>query len=148
MPEAELYATITRLKETLLLASFVLLILVIIVALWLSTGITKPLSAMARAMRHVRNGQFELAMKDMPKVRSRQSEVDYVAGVFEQMTRQLKYLIETEFETNLRRKKMPNTKRSCCRSIRIFLQQYTGDHQRSGGDEAGGSGHGRHGSTG
>ena len=81
-----------------------LLILVIIVALWLSTGITKPLSAMARAMRHVRNGQFELAMKDMPKVRSRQSEVDYVAGVFEQMTRQLKYLIETEFETNLRRK--------------------------------------------
>ena len=104
VPEAELYATITKLKETLLLASFILLILVIIVALWLSTGITKPLSAMARAMRHVKNGQFELAMKDMPKVRSRRSEVDYVAGVFEQMTHQLKYLIETEFETNLRRK--------------------------------------------
>ncbi|WHX49369.1 histidine kinase [Paenibacillus woosongensis] len=104
VPEAELYATITKLKETLLLASFVLLILVIIVALRLSTNITKPLSAMARAMRHVRNGQFELGLKDMPKARSRQSEVDYVAGVFEEMTHRLKYLIETEFETNLRRK--------------------------------------------
>lgn len=104
VPEAELYATITHIKETLLYASFVLLIVVIVVALWLSTDITKPLSTMARAMRHVKHGQFELALKNMPKVRARKSEVGYVTGVFEQMTHRLQYLIETEFETNLRRK--------------------------------------------
>ncbi|WP_410511338.1 histidine kinase [Paenibacillus sp. BR2-3] len=104
VPKAELYATITDIKETLLYASFVLLIIVIIVALWLSTGITKPLSAMARSMRHVKYGRFDLALKDMPKAKAKHSEVDYVASVFEQMTHRLKYLIETEFETNLRRK--------------------------------------------
>ena len=106
VPKAELYATITQTKETLLYASLVLLIIVISVALWLSTGITKPLSAMARAMRQVKYGRFDLAIKDMPKTKAkaRHNEVDYVTSVFEQMTHRLKYLIETEFETNLRRK--------------------------------------------
>ncbi|WP_379134237.1 sensor histidine kinase [Paenibacillus sp. sgz500958] len=104
VPKEELYATITDIKETLLLASLGLLVIVIIVALVLSTGITKPLSAMARSMKHIKHGRFDLALKDIPKGRSGKNEVDYVAGVFEQMTHRLKYLIETEFETNLRRK--------------------------------------------
>ncbi|NGM84577.1 histidine kinase [Paenibacillus sp. 7124] len=104
VPEAELYAKITRIKQTLLLGSLGLLLVVIAVALWLSIGITRPLSAMARAMRHVKHGRFDLALQHMPKAGKRQSEVNYVASVFEQMTHRLKYLIETEFETDLRRK--------------------------------------------
>ncbi|QWU17993.1 two-component system, sensor histidine kinase YesM [Paenibacillus sophorae] len=104
VPEAELYAKITQIKQTLLLGSLGLLVLVIAVALWLSIGITKPLSAMTRAMRHVKHGRFDLALQHMPQVRTRRSEVHYVASVFEQMTHRLKYLIETEFETDLRRK--------------------------------------------
>ncbi|MFD1776365.1 cache domain-containing sensor histidine kinase [Paenibacillus rhizophilus] len=104
VPEAELYAKITQIKQTLLLGSLGLLVVVIAVALWLSIGITRPLSAMARAMRHVKHGRFDLALQHMPKAGKRQSEVNYVASVFEQMTHRLKYLIETEFETDLRRK--------------------------------------------
>ncbi|BCG58649.1 cache domain-containing sensor histidine kinase [Paenibacillus sp. URB8-2] len=104
VPEAELYAKITDIKQTLLLGSLGLLLIVIAVALWLSIGITRPLSAMARAMRHVKHGRFDLALQHMPKAGKRQSEVNYVASVFEQMTHRLKYLIETEFETDLRRK--------------------------------------------
>ena len=73
-------------------------------AFWLSAGITKPLSVMGKAMKHVQRGEFNQALHVMPKVREGHSEVGYVTGVFEQMTHRLRYLIETEFETNLRRK--------------------------------------------
>ncbi|AJY73873.1 cache domain-containing sensor histidine kinase [Paenibacillus beijingensis] len=104
VPEGELYEQISRTRQTMLLVSFLLLLLVIAVAFWLSAGITKPLSAMAKAMRHVKNGEFERALKLMPKARSGHSEVGYVTGFFEQMVHRLKYLIQTEFEANLRRK--------------------------------------------
>ncbi|OPH48192.1 histidine kinase [Paenibacillus ferrarius] len=104
VPEGELYEKITQIRKTILLVSIILLILVILMAFWLSAGITKPLSMMGKAMKHVQRGEFNQALQVMPKVREGHSEVDYVTGVFEQMTHRLRFLIETEFETNLRRK--------------------------------------------
>ncbi|WP_261304320.1 sensor histidine kinase [Paenibacillus andongensis] len=104
VPEGELYEKITHIRQTMLLVTALLLILAILTAFWLSAGITKPLSVMGKAMKHVQRGEFNQALHVMPKVREGHSEVGYVTGVFEQMTHRLRYLIETEFETNLRRK--------------------------------------------
>lgn len=104
VPKAELYRQIGNIRQTLLLVSAALLLVVVIVAFWISSGITKPLSAMARAMKHVERGEFGAAVKMMPRVRRGHSEVGFVTRVFERMTDRLRYLIETEFETNMRRK--------------------------------------------
>ncbi|KQX68374.1 histidine kinase [Paenibacillus sp. Root444D2] len=104
VPEGELYEKITHIRQTMLLVTALLLILAMLTAFWLSAGITKPLSVMGKAMKHVQRGEFNQALHVMPKVREGHSEVGYVTGVFEQMTHRLKFLIETEFETNLRRK--------------------------------------------
>ncbi|MBD0380231.1 cache domain-containing sensor histidine kinase [Paenibacillus sedimenti] len=104
VPEQELYEKITHIRQTMLIVTVALLVLAMVAAFWLSAGITKPLSAMAKAMKHVRRGEFNQALQFMPKVKKGHSEVSYVTGVFEQMTHRLRYLIETEFETNLRRK--------------------------------------------
>lgn len=104
VPEAELYEKITHIRQTMLVVTFLLLFVAILVAFWLSAGITKPLSVMGRAMKHVERGEFHQALQVMPKVGEGHSEVNYVTAVFKQMTHRLRYLIETEFETNLRRK--------------------------------------------
>jgi two-component system sensor histidine kinase YesM len=103
VPERELYEKISHIRQTILFASVLLLLLAIAAAYWLSAGITKPLSAMARAMKYVQRGEFGQAVQFMPKVKNGHSEIGYVAGVFEQMTYRLRHLIEMEFETNLRR---------------------------------------------
>lgn len=104
VPEAELYEKITHIRQTMLVVTVLLLFVAILVAFWLSAGITKPLSVMGRAMKHVERGEFHQAIQVMPKVGEGHSEVNYVTAVFKQMTHRLRYLIETEFETNLRRK--------------------------------------------
>ncbi|CAM4087433.1 histidine kinase [Paenibacillus alkaliterrae] len=104
VPEKELFVKIDQIRRTMLLVSLVLLLLVILAAFWLSYGITRPLTSMARAMKHVERGEFAQALSMMPAVRTGHSEVGYVTRVFENMTTRLRYLIETEFETNLRRK--------------------------------------------
>ncbi|UKS27883.1 histidine kinase [Paenibacillus sp. HWE-109] len=104
VPEAELYEKITHIRQTMLVVTVLLLIVAILVAFWLSAGITKPLSVMGRAMKHVERGEFHQALQVMPNAGEGHSEVNYVTAVFKQMTHRLRYLIETEFETNLRRK--------------------------------------------
>ncbi|MNM97523.1 putative sensor-like histidine kinase [compost metagenome] len=104
VPERELYAKLTWIKETMLLVSGILLVIVLVVAFGLSKSVTKPLTRMARSMKLVRRGEFDEAIKQMSNTQLRHSEIDYVTGAFEQMTHRLKYLIETEYETNLRRK--------------------------------------------
>ncbi|MDQ6420289.1 sensor histidine kinase [Paenibacillus sp. LHD-117] len=104
VPEKELFVKIDDIKRTLLLISFGLLVSAILLAFWLSYGITRPLTSMARAMKHVEKGEFAQALAMMPSVRTGHSEVGYVTRVFESMANRLRYLIETEFETNLRRK--------------------------------------------
>ncbi|WP_223066161.1 cache domain-containing sensor histidine kinase [Paenibacillus caui] len=104
VPEQELYVKITKIKENLLLISLGLLITAIICAFWLSGGITKPLSMMAKAMKLVQKGDFEQGLELLPMARTGHNEVSNVARVFEHMTIRLRNLIEIEFETNLRRK--------------------------------------------
>ncbi|MGG1518041.1 histidine kinase [Paenibacillus oryzisoli] len=104
VPEGELYQKITQIRRTIVVVTGLLLLLAMLAALWLSAGITKPLSHMGRAMKYVQRGEFGQALQVMPKVREGHSEVDYVIGVFEGMTYRLRELIETEFATNLRRK--------------------------------------------
>ncbi|MGQ7889806.1 sensor histidine kinase [Paenibacillus sp. WC2504] len=104
VPEAELYEKITQIRKTMLAVTILLLVVAIVVAFWLSAGITKPLSVMGRAMKHVERGEFHQALQVIPNAGEGHSEVNYVTAVFKQMTHRLRYLIETEFETNLRRK--------------------------------------------
>lgn len=104
VPEKELFVKIEQIRRTMLFISLILLLLIILVAYWLSSGITRPLTSMARAMKHVERGEFTQAFSMMPTVRTGHSEVGYVTRVFENMTTRLRFLIETEFETNLRRK--------------------------------------------
>ncbi|MFC6331243.1 sensor histidine kinase [Paenibacillus septentrionalis] len=104
VPEKELFVKIDTIRRTMLVVSTVLVGVAMLVALWLSYGISRPLTAMARAMKHVERGEFAGALAMMPKVRTGHSEVGYVTRIFESMTNRLRYLIETEFETNLRRK--------------------------------------------
>ena len=104
VPEKELFVKIDQIRRTMLFISLILLMLIILVAFWLSYGITRPLTSMARAMKHVERGEFAQAFSMMPSVRTGHTEVGYVTRVFENMTTRLRYLIETEFETNLRRK--------------------------------------------
>ncbi|HZG76247.1 MAG TPA: sensor histidine kinase [Paenibacillus sp.] len=104
VPEKELYRQIDDTSRTMLLLSGVLLLLGIAVAFLLSHGVTKPLSAMAKAMRYVERGDFARARKTMPASTAGHSEIGYVTNTFETMTERLRHLIETEFETNLRRR--------------------------------------------
>ncbi|MGY4760271.1 cache domain-containing sensor histidine kinase [Paenibacillus caseinilyticus] len=104
VPEEELYAQIKRTRRTILLVTLLLLVVAGSAAYRLSAGVTQPLSAMARAMKHVKLGEFAAALGQMQGQKTSGSEVGYVAGEFERMTHRLQYLIETEYETNLRRK--------------------------------------------
>lgn len=104
VPERELYAKLNGIKETMLLVSGILLVIVLVVAFGLSKSITNPLTRMARSMKLVKRGEFDEAIKQMPNTQRGHSEIGYVTGAFGQMTHRLKYLIETEYETNLRRK--------------------------------------------
>lgn len=104
VPERELYAKLNRIKETMLLVSGILLVIVLVVAFGLSKSVTNPLTRMARSMKLVKRGEFDDAIKQMQNTQRGHSEIGYVTGAFGQMTSQLKYLIETEYETNLRRK--------------------------------------------
>jgi len=104
VPEGELYQEIEDVRRLMIAVGVLMLAIVVLVAVWLSFGITKPLSAMANAMKHVERGEFGQALRLMPAVRSGHSEIGYVTRTFQGMTERLRYLIETEFETNLRRK--------------------------------------------
>jgi len=104
VPENELFVTIRHIRNTMLIVSGVLLILVTVAAFWFSKGITNPLSRMALAMKQVQRGDFGKAIRLMPAVKQGHSEVGYVIGAFEQMTYRLKEMIETKFENNMRRK--------------------------------------------
>ncbi|SDE19553.1 two-component system, sensor histidine kinase YesM [Paenibacillus sp. UNCCL117] len=104
VPQAELYAKIKHTRQTFILISLLLLAVALLVAYRLSYSVTRPLSRMAGAMKHIKRGEFGPALALMKGQQAGSSEVAYVAGVFEQMTDRLKYLIETEYETNLRRK--------------------------------------------
>jgi two-component system, sensor histidine kinase YesM len=104
VPEAELYSKIDKLQQSLLLTSAILFVLTILASMWLSSNIAHPLAKLAKAMTFVEKGEFMEAKRFMPSIKSNNSEVGYVIKVFSHMIERLKHLIETEYESNIRRK--------------------------------------------
>jgi two-component system sensor histidine kinase YesM len=103
VPEEDLYAKFIDLRNTVIVFSSLLLIAAILAAIWLSHGISKPLSRLAMAMRSVQKGDFAAAEKRIPAQDSVRNEVGYVTATFRNMVLQLKHHIKTEFELKLLR---------------------------------------------
>jgi len=103
--ETELFEKMKRLQMTMLAVGALLLLLTVVAAFWLSSGIARPLTRLASSMRLVERGDFgrreEEALAGMPIPRN---EVGYVVKVFRNMVKRLRFLIETEFQANMRRK--------------------------------------------
>lgn len=105
VPENELFSKIASIRTTMLAIGGLLALVTIGAAFWLSLAISRPLSSLARAMRHVERGDFDEAAKHIPNpVKLRKSEVGIMAMVTYNTIKRLRYLIETEYRTNLRRR--------------------------------------------
>ncbi len=70
----------------------------------LSSSIVGPLGKLAKAMRFIERGDFLGAKRFMPTIKSSNDEVGYVIKVFDHTIDQLKKVIDTEYEANIRRK--------------------------------------------
>jgi two-component system sensor histidine kinase YesM len=102
--EADLFAQVNRLQRNLLLSSAIVFLLTIVVSFMFSSNITSPLGKLAKAMGFIERGDFTGAKRLMPTIKSQNNEVGYLITVFDRTIEQLKNLIETEYEANLRRK--------------------------------------------
>lgn len=101
--ESELLSKLIPLKSGILLASAILLALSVMVAVWISYGITKPLSRLASAMRFVQRGEFAQAEHRIPEKLPIHHEVGFVTATFRNMIVQLRSHLKNEFELKLRR---------------------------------------------
>ncbi|MCL6459447.1 MAG: sensor histidine kinase [Gorillibacterium sp.] len=101
--ERDLYANLYQLRNSIILFSTLLMIAAIVLATWISYGITKPLSSLVSAMRFVQKGDFAHAESLIPPERMVRNEVDYATATFRNMVRQLRQHIKTEFESKLLR---------------------------------------------
>jgi two-component system, sensor histidine kinase YesM len=101
--EVDLYASLIKLRTTIILITCLLLLCAVLVATWLSYGISRPLSRLAAAMRYVQEGDFVKAESRIPGEGSVRGEVGYVTSSFRNMVIQLKEHIKTEFELKLLR---------------------------------------------
>ncbi|QJD87129.1 sensor histidine kinase [Cohnella herbarum] len=103
--EYELFEKMKRVQQTMMVVGALLLLLTIAAAFWFSSGIARPLTRLASSMRLVERGDFSreedesLARMPLPR-----NEVGYVVKVFRNMVTRLRFLIETEFQANMRRK--------------------------------------------
>ncbi|WP_080838917.1 sensor histidine kinase [Cohnella massiliensis] len=101
--EQDLYAQLFKLRGTILLIATLLLILSLLLATWLSHGITKPLSRLVQAMRHVQRGDFDNALSRLPPEDGVRNEVGFATTTFRKSVVQLQQHIKTEFELKLLR---------------------------------------------
>jgi two-component system sensor histidine kinase YesM len=103
VPESDLYAELFELRESMILIASLLLLLSVGLAVWLSHGISKPLSRLVAAMRHVQRGDFAQAELRMPPDVGLRNEVGFATSTFRKMVVQLRQHIKTEFELKLLR---------------------------------------------
>ncbi|MFX3633578.1 MAG: sensor histidine kinase [Candidatus Pristimantibacillus sp.] len=101
--ENDLYSELFKLRESILIIASLLLLLSIIIAIWLSHGISKPLSRLVSAMRHVQRGEFNYAEMRVPPEGSVRNEVGFVTATFRNMVIMLRQHIKNEFELKLLR---------------------------------------------
>lgn len=96
--EKELFSDINKTRRTMLSIGGGLLLLTIIAAYWISSGMTRPLSKLSQAMRRLEMGDFNVADKlDIPK----KGEAGYLLYVFARMVNRLNQLIRDEFTLKL-----------------------------------------------
>jgi two-component system sensor histidine kinase YesM len=103
VPEEDLFARLINLRTSIVIFSTVLLVCALVAATWLSYGITKPLSALALAMRFVQKGDFASAEQRIPPKGTVRNEVAFVTSTFRHMVSRLRQMIKTEFELKLLR---------------------------------------------
>jgi two-component system sensor histidine kinase YesM len=105
VPEHELFEKMKRVQQTMMVVGALLLLLTIGAAFWLSSGIARPLTRLAGSMRLVERGDFSKEEDDaLARMPTPHNEVGYVVKVFRKMVTRLRFLIETEFKMNMRRK--------------------------------------------
>lgn len=102
--KSDLFSKVNILQRNLLLISALVFLLTIVASFVLSSNIVSPLGKLAKAMEFIERGDFSGAKRFMPTIKSSNDEVGYVVKVFDHTVDQLKNLIETEYEANIRRK--------------------------------------------
>ncbi|TDL34206.1 sensor histidine kinase [Jeotgalibacillus sp. S-D1] len=102
--ESNLFAQVHDLQRTLFLSSAAIFILTILASFFLSSNIVNPLGKLAKAMKFIERGDFAGAKRFMPSIKSKNHEVGYLVNVVDHTIDQLKNVIETEYEANIRRK--------------------------------------------
>lgn len=106
VPKYELFQKMSWVRHTMLWVGALLLVATIGAAFGLSSGIARPLSRLAGAMRSAERSGFKTATGGdgpMERLPVPSNEVGYVTQVFSSMMGKLGELIETEFRANLRR---------------------------------------------
>ncbi|MBD0382968.1 sensor histidine kinase [Paenibacillus sedimenti] len=103
VPEADLYGKLYKLRASMLIFVALLLVAAIAAAIWLSHGISRPLSRLASAMRYVQIGDFDGAENRITNEDKVRNEVGYVTATFRNMVSRLRQHIKTEFELKLLR---------------------------------------------
>ena len=102
--KSDLFSKANILQRNLLLISALVFLLTIVASFVLSSNIVSPLGKLANAMKFIERGDFAGAKSFMPSIKSSNDEVGYVVKVFDHTVDQLKNVIETEYEANIRRK--------------------------------------------
>lgn len=102
--ESDLFSKVNHLQRNLLITSALVFLITVIASFILSDNITSPLGKLVKTMGFIERGDFSGAKRFMPTIKSKNNEVSYLIDVTEHTINQLKNLIETEYEANLRRK--------------------------------------------
>ena len=100
--EQQLFQPISAIRLMMIILSAVLLGCTVIASIAISTGVTRPLSQLTKAMKLAEQGDFKGANALIPRV-ERRSEAGYVVLVFRKMIDRLNHFIDTEYKTNIRR---------------------------------------------
>ncbi|KGA96004.1 hypothetical protein AJ85_02345 [Alkalihalobacillus alcalophilus ATCC 27647 = CGMCC 1.3604] len=102
--ESDLFKEVNQLQKNLFIVSALLFIVTIVASYLLSSTIVSPLGKLAGAMKFIEKGDFIGAQKYMPTIQTKNNEVAYLIDVFDHTVNELKRLIDTEYEANIRRK--------------------------------------------
>lgn len=103
--EKDLYSPLFNLRQTVVYIVSILLIISIIVTLVFSHSISKPLSSLVAAMRHLRRGDFAQAERRMLKESSNTMEIAFAIEMFKDMISQLQQYIANEYQLKLLKQK-------------------------------------------
>lgn len=105
VPKAELFEKMTQIRKTMLGVAGLLLVLTIGAAYALSGSITRPLSKLVQSMKLAERGEFAGAERQIANhMRHNRTEIGYASKVFQTLVGKVRFLIETEFQTNMRRR--------------------------------------------